>query len=179
MKHILKLQDGRIEPIKDLMKSEKEFALRRILVDKEMGGAETITFGWAVFEPKTSYHKKHVHPNAEEVFFILSGEGIGGVGEGTQERRSSRAIQSGYQKGPCIGCTIPLISPARSFSFMPPPPLRRQGTKSSSNISKISHLPMIQNRSVITGTVFISLGLIEPFHCAFNVHKKGRKWPCL
>ena len=87
MKHILKLEDGRIEPIKDLMKSEKEFALRRILVDKEMGGAETITFGWAVFEPKTSYHKKHYHPNTEEVFYILSGEGIGGVGEGTQERK--------------------------------------------------------------------------------------------
>ena len=85
MKHILKLEDGRIEPIKDLMRSKKEFALRRVLVDEQMGGAEHLTFGYACFEPKTSYHKKHIHPDAEEVFYILSGKGIGGVGSGTEE----------------------------------------------------------------------------------------------
>ena len=85
MKHILKLEDGRVEPIKDLMKSKKEFALRRILVDEQLGGAEHLTFGHARFEPKTSYHKKHIHPHAEEVFYILSGKGIGGVGKGTEE----------------------------------------------------------------------------------------------
>lgn len=85
MKHILKLEDGRIEPIKDLMKDEKEFAHRRILVDKDIGNAESVTFGWCVFEPKTSFHKKHIHPNAEEVFYVLRGRGIGGVGEGTEE----------------------------------------------------------------------------------------------
>jgi len=86
MKHILKLQEGRIEPIRDLMKSDKVFALRRILVDEEIGGAKHLTFGYAKFDPKTSYHKKHVHPNAEEVFYILAGKGIGGVGEDSQER---------------------------------------------------------------------------------------------
>ncbi len=85
MKHILKLEDGRIEPIKDLMRSKKEFALRRVLVDEQMGGAENLTFGYARFEPQTSYHKKHIHPDAEEVFYILSGKGIGGVGSGTEE----------------------------------------------------------------------------------------------
>ena len=85
MKHILKLEDGRVEPIKDLMKSKKESALRRVLVDEKMGGAEHLTFGYARFEPKTSYHKKHIHPAAEEVFYILSGKGIGGVGDGTEE----------------------------------------------------------------------------------------------
>lgn len=85
MKHILKLEDGRIEPIKDLMKSEKEFALRRVLVDRQMGGAKQLTFGYAMFDSKTSYHKKHFHPYAEEVFYILSGKGIGGVGEETAE----------------------------------------------------------------------------------------------
>ncbi len=85
MKHILKLEDGRVEPIKDLMKSKKEFALRRVLVDEQMGGAEHLTFGYARFEPQTSYHKKHIHPHAEEVFYILSGKGIGGVGDGTEE----------------------------------------------------------------------------------------------
>jgi quercetin dioxygenase-like cupin family protein len=85
MKHILKLEDGRIEPIKDLMRSKKEFALRRVLVDEQMSGAQHLTFGYARFEPKTSYHKKHIHPHAEEVFYILSGKGIGGVGSGTEE----------------------------------------------------------------------------------------------
>ena len=86
MKYILKLEDGRIEPIKDLMKNQKEFAHRRILVDKDIGNAESVTFGWCAFEPKTSFHKKHIHPNAEEVFYVLKGKGIGGVGEGTEER---------------------------------------------------------------------------------------------
>lgn len=85
MKNIIKLEDGRIEPIKDLMASKKEFALRRILVDEENGGAQELTFGFARFEPKTSYHKKHIHPHAEEVFYVLSGKGIGGVGENTEE----------------------------------------------------------------------------------------------
>ena len=76
MKHIRKLEDGRIEPMKDLMASEKQFALRRILVDGENGGARNLTFGYAVFDPKTSYHKKHFHPHAEEVFYLLSGKGI-------------------------------------------------------------------------------------------------------
>ena len=85
MKNLLKLEDGRIEPIKDLMASKKEFALRRILVDEEIGGAKELTFGYARFEPKTSYHKKHIHPHAEEVFYVLSGKGIGGVGENAEE----------------------------------------------------------------------------------------------
>jgi quercetin dioxygenase-like cupin family protein len=50
-----------------------------------MGGAEHLTFGYARFDPKTSYHKKHIHPDAEEVFYILSGKGIGGVGDGAEE----------------------------------------------------------------------------------------------
>jgi len=85
MKHILKLEDGRIEPIQDLMKSKEEFAPRRILIDEEIGGAKHLTFGHAAFAPKTSYHKKHVHPHAEEVFYVLSGKGIGGVGEDSGE----------------------------------------------------------------------------------------------
>jgi quercetin dioxygenase-like cupin family protein len=85
MKHIRKLEDGRIEPMKDLMASEKQFALRRILVDGENGGAAHLTFGYAVFDPKTSFHKKHFHPNAEEVFYLLSGKGMGGVGLGSKE----------------------------------------------------------------------------------------------
>ena len=71
MKNILKLEDGRIDPIKDLMEDEKTFALRRILVDKDIGGAESVTFGWCEFAPKTSFHKKHIHPGYHFVYKIL------------------------------------------------------------------------------------------------------------
>ena len=73
-KFILKLDDGRNEPIKDL-----EHASRIVLVDDERVGAEDITFAYCSFAPKTSYHKKHVHKDAEEVMYILSGRLKGGV----------------------------------------------------------------------------------------------------
>jgi quercetin dioxygenase-like cupin family protein len=73
-KFILKLEDGRNEPIKDL-----EHAPRMILVDDERVGAEDITFGHCKFAPKMSFHKKHVHKDAEEIMYILSGKLIGGV----------------------------------------------------------------------------------------------------
>jgi quercetin dioxygenase-like cupin family protein len=73
---LLKLDDGREEPIQDL-----ENAKRIILIDQETVGAEDITFAYCRFEAKTSYHKKHIHEKAEEVMYILSGKGIGGVGQ--------------------------------------------------------------------------------------------------
>ncbi len=78
--YILKLQDGRNEPIKDLEHSE-----RIILVDKDSVGAQDITFAYCRFEPNASFHKKHVHEHAEEIMYILSGKGIGGVGDGPDE----------------------------------------------------------------------------------------------
>ena len=86
MQHVLKLEDGRVAPISGHMKSDDEFGLRRILVDGETGGAKHLTFGYARFDPNTSYRKKHTHPHAEEVFHILSGKGIGGVGDQANER---------------------------------------------------------------------------------------------
>ena len=86
MEYILKLEDGRLEPIRDLMKNPQEFALRRILVDERIGGAKHVTFGYARFEPRTSYHKKHTHPHAEEVFYVVEGRGLGGVGAGNPDR---------------------------------------------------------------------------------------------
>jgi quercetin dioxygenase-like cupin family protein len=85
VQYVFKLEDGRVEPIHDLMKSEKEFALRRILVDGQTG-ARHLTFGYTRLDPITSYQKKHAHPHAEEVFYVLAGKGIGGVGENTNER---------------------------------------------------------------------------------------------
>jgi quercetin dioxygenase-like cupin family protein len=52
-----------------------------VLVDQDTVGAKDITFAYCKFEAKTSYHKKHVHRHAEEVIYIVSGKGIGGVGD--------------------------------------------------------------------------------------------------
>jgi quercetin dioxygenase-like cupin family protein len=75
-KYVLKLADGRNEPIKDL-----DGASRTILVDEQTVNANEITFGHSKYEPKTSMHKKHTHPNAEEIMYILSGRGVAGVGD--------------------------------------------------------------------------------------------------
>ncbi len=76
MKYLLGLEDGRNEPIKNL-----DNAKRVVLVDKETVGAEDITFAYCRFEAKTATHKKHVHQEAEEVIYILSGKGISGLGD--------------------------------------------------------------------------------------------------
>ncbi|EKD37085.1 MAG: cupin 2 conserved barrel protein [uncultured bacterium] len=76
MKYLLGLADGRNEPIKDLEKAQ-----RVVLVDKDTVGAEDITFAYCRFEAKTSTHKKHIHQEAEEVIYILSGKGVSGLGE--------------------------------------------------------------------------------------------------
>ncbi len=124
---ILKLEDGRLEPIKDLMKDDKEFALRRILVDGEMGGAKSLTFGWARFEAKTSYHKKHRHPHAEEVFFILNGKGIGGVGEDTEEREMAQGDTAWVPKGAVHWFYNPYSEPCEMIFIYSAPSLDAAG----------------------------------------------------
>lgn len=74
--YVLKLADGRNEPIKDL-----DGASRTILVDEQAVDAGEITFGHSRFEPRTSVHKKHIHRNAEEIMYILSGRGVAGVND--------------------------------------------------------------------------------------------------
>lgn len=74
MKYVLGLADGRNEPIKDL-----DNAKRVVLVDKDTVGAEDITFAYCKFEARTATHKKHIHKDAEEVIYILSGKGISGL----------------------------------------------------------------------------------------------------
>jgi quercetin dioxygenase-like cupin family protein len=76
MKNLLRLTDGRNEPIKNL-----ENAKRVVLVDKDTVGAQDITFAYCKFEANTSTHKKHIHKDAEEVIYIISGKGISGLGE--------------------------------------------------------------------------------------------------
>ena len=76
MKYLIRLADGRNEPIKNL-----DNAKRVVLVDKDTVGAEDITFAYCRFEANTSTHKKHIHKDAEEIIYIISGKGISGIGE--------------------------------------------------------------------------------------------------
>jgi len=76
VKYVFGLDEGRNEPIKDL-----DNVQRTVLVDKDTVGAEDITFAYCKFEAKTSSHKKHIHKNAEEVIYIISGKGISGVND--------------------------------------------------------------------------------------------------
>ncbi len=80
MKYLLKLEDGRNEPIKKL-----DNAQRVVLVDKDTVGAEDITFAYCKFEAKTATHKKHTHQDAEEVIYILKGKGISGLDDAEVE----------------------------------------------------------------------------------------------
>ncbi len=75
-RYVLKLADGRNEPIRDL-----DGASRTILVDEETVGAGEITFGHSRFAPRTSVHRKHTHREAEEIMYILSGRGLSGVND--------------------------------------------------------------------------------------------------
>jgi quercetin dioxygenase-like cupin family protein len=81
-KYLLSLDDGRNEPIKDLTN-----ATRRVLVDEYTVGAKDITFAYCKFEAGTSKHKKHIHKDAEEVIYILSGKGLSGVVDKEKEMR--------------------------------------------------------------------------------------------
>ena len=127
MKHILKLEDGRVESMQDLMSSEKKFALRRILVDGDMGGAEHITFGYARFDPRTSYHKKHYHPEAEEVFYIISGKGIGGVGEDSGETEIVQGDTIWVPKGAVHWLYNPFDEPCEILFIYAAPSLESAG----------------------------------------------------
>ena len=75
MKNLLSLKDGRNEPIKDLNNAQ-----RVVLVDQGTVGAEDITFAYCKFDAMTATHKKHIHKDAEEVIYILSGKGMSGLG---------------------------------------------------------------------------------------------------
>ena len=77
---VLRLEDGRNEPIKDLTN-----ATRIVLVDKDTVGAEDITFAYCKFEAQTSLHKKPAHEDAEEVIYILSGRGLSGIQDTEEE----------------------------------------------------------------------------------------------
>ncbi|MGX8702268.1 cupin domain-containing protein [Caproiciproducens sp.] len=75
--YLLTLEENGVNyPIPDL-----EDASRLILVDKDTVGSREVSFGYSKFAGKTSLHKKHAHNDCEEIMYIVSGKGIGGVGD--------------------------------------------------------------------------------------------------
>lgn len=48
----------------------------RWLVDKDHGGSSTFTLGQSTFAAEMGCHKLHRHPHAQELFYILEGEGV-------------------------------------------------------------------------------------------------------
>ena len=83
----LRLEDGRGEPIPGL-----EGASRIIMIDEEQVGAQDITFGYSKYKPQGSIHKKHTHPHAEEIMYILAGRGIGGVNDEEMELKAGDTL---------------------------------------------------------------------------------------
>ena len=73
--YVLTLEKNGVDyPIPDL-----EDASRKILIDRDTVSSTMCTWGYSKFEGKTSLHKKHHHQDCEEIMFILSGRGVGGV----------------------------------------------------------------------------------------------------
>lgn len=87
MKYVIGIEEGRDEPIKDL-----DNAKRVVLVDKDTVGAEDITFAYCRFEAETSSHKKHIHKDAEEIIYILSGKGMSGINETEIEMKKGETM---------------------------------------------------------------------------------------
>jgi len=120
MKYLLGINDGRIEPIQDL-----ENATRVVLVDKDTVGAEDMTFAYCRFEPETSYHKKHTHQDAEEVIYLLSGRGIGGVGDTEVEMKQGDTLF--VPRGAVHWFSNPFPEPAEMLFVYSRPSLKSAG----------------------------------------------------
>ena len=127
MKNILKLDDARFTPIKDLMQDKKTYADRRILVDQDLGDAESVNFGWCEFAPKTSFHKKHYHPHAEEICYLLYGKGLGGVGKGAEETEIVAGDTMWVPKGTVHWFYNPFDEPCAMVFLYTTPSLEKAG----------------------------------------------------
>ncbi len=50
-----------------------------VVIDEATVGAGEVTFLWNHWGPRTSWHARHRHPNAEEIMYMVSGRTVGGV----------------------------------------------------------------------------------------------------
>ncbi len=73
----------------------------------ERNRAEDIIFAYCKFEARTSAHKKHVHKDAEEVIYIISGRGISALGDEEVEMKQGDTM---FVPAPFTGFTTPLPS---------------------------------------------------------------------
>lgn len=122
IKYLLKHEDGRNEPIKDLNNAK-----RVILVDKDTVGAEDITLAYCRFEPKTSSHKKHIHQHAEEVIYILAGKGMSGLGD--KEMEMSKGDTMFIPRGAVHWFYNPFDEPVEMIFVYTRPSLKSAGYK--------------------------------------------------
>ena len=68
---------------------------RQIIVDASTVGAKELTFAYARIEPKAAgrtIEKKHCHPNAELVAYIVSGKGVVEVEDQRFEVRAGDSV---------------------------------------------------------------------------------------
>jgi len=66
-----------------------------MIVDASTAGTEVLTFANARYEPRATgkaFEKKHSHPNAEEVAYIISGRGMAGVDDQEFEVKAGDSI---------------------------------------------------------------------------------------
>ena len=73
-KYLIRPEDRLDDPVPEMGE-----ITRQIIVDERTSGAETLTFAYTRIDPVKSgkvIEKKHNHPNAELVAFIVSGKGI-------------------------------------------------------------------------------------------------------
>jgi len=56
----------------------------RTLIDIANGGSRTFTLGQGTFAPGEGCHALHRHPNAAEIFYVWSGEGVHLTEDGTE-----------------------------------------------------------------------------------------------
>jgi mannose-6-phosphate isomerase-like protein (cupin superfamily) len=119
--YILTLEKNGVDyPIPELIGSS-----RLVLVDQDTVGAKEITFLYTKFDGKTSIHHKHKHDDCEEVMYILSGKGVGGVGEHETVQQAGDTIF--VPRGAVHWFYNPYDEPLEMYTVYSKPSLKKAG----------------------------------------------------
>ncbi len=77
MKIVRKLNISQVEEDKNLREDDGWVRMHvQWLCTEETMGAQSLVLGRTVFEPGGAAHEYHTHPNAEEVLYVIKGNGI-------------------------------------------------------------------------------------------------------
>lgn len=81
-----KINEKEVCPDKDLKQEEgwNRMKVQWLCTEKTMGSKHTV-MGRTVFPPKGASHELHIHENAEEVLYVVSGHGRAITGDETFE----------------------------------------------------------------------------------------------